>query len=738
LHRCSSKMVKTAAIILIIITLSSFLLFSIPHAYAEETKITTLYPIEGRVYVGDTIRILGKIAEIGNYTVFFGNSTHPELVKLEKNTTTETIDASFTVPDVFGSELVGNYTVRLRDSRGGEDSRTVFIKTKWLVTTILPEAPNQLQQGSTVSIWVNVTGASRKGAYTSLNLTLTTPNSQEIYFNHTLSLSITNYGNSSLGITYPRDFSTGAHTNYTGTYTLKLLNSTNLTLLAQSTFIIGLTNATEYHRYDTINIHAEGYPPNAQLELNITIAGEEIYKNTTLLANPLGILDFNWTVPKNASIGIYTVKITNATTKKDIKPVSDFQQFRVPGFSTSLIARNLLNEPVPGVSISVWEVQETQNVSLGTKNTDATGRTIFTLEIGIYMYNASWEGASIAYPIPNQVIEISKNGVNATGNWDWNITCRLSTLEIKVIDGKTGEPLPFIQLELNYTYTNITGYNVPVKKQAEINVTGFTKIRNLITEINYTINASRYGYAFNWTTFHLPTQPLYKLNITCPVYVLSLYVLESHGYPLKNAYIEVNEWTMGTATPTDSGSTSDYGFLNIECTFGKYNVRVYESIQKRILLNETTIYLIQNPTDVTIHCKLYNLTLTIKVVDYFDQPLPNIIVELRREGIEYFKGTTNKEGIVSFPLNDYVLIGGNYRVSVLFAEGSDPIQAITLYLDKSQNITLKVNKYVLFMGTLLETSQLAVVLLALAILLVLLSALVYKKIFRRKKEEKET
>lgn len=726
---------KAFTFIVVLVAFTSFFASILPSVKAEETKITTFYPANHHAYVGDTVRILGKVAVTGSYKTVFGNSTNPELLKIENTTSVVDVDVRFNVPHVFG----GNYTVTLEDANGAKALSWVYVDTKYIIGAVLPTAPSQLQQGAALFVWVNITGSNQTDVFSGLNVTVTTPKQGETFFNSSLTLQITGYGNASKQLTYPDDFSpVGGHTNYTGTYTLKFIKTSNQAVLAQSLVVIGLTNATEYHRFDPVNIHAAGYPANTQLKLNITSSGKLVYTNTTLMSDSLGILDFNWYVPKNASIGAYTVTIANATSGQNIKSVKDSQSFSVPGFLTNLFARNLSNETVPNVSFRVWELQETSVVPILSNKTgksDSTGKMIFMLEIGTYVCNGTFKSVSI---VPVQAINISRSGVNATGNWDWNITCSLAHLEIVVIDDKTDLPLPFIHVDFNYTYWKVDGKNTTEKQEYELDPNGFLKVQNLFPEISYTVNTSRYGYSFNQTTFKLPTQPVFNLNITCPVLSLTVKVLESHGYDFAGAYVEVNEWSSGVGNPAFEGSTNSNGALSTECTFGKYRLRVFESADRKVLLNQTDVYLVLDPTDLTVHCSIYDLVVSVKVVDYFGQPLGGVEVKIEREGVEPYVSTTDADGVANFPTDTRILIGGDCRISAFLMGQTEPAQTATLYLGGSQTVTLKIAKYTVFAGLILETSQLATIIGVIVMTVLLLGIVIYKAVFKRRIPEKKT
>src|SRR5208337_5213669 len=103
---------------------------------------------------------------------------------------------------------------------------------------------------------------------------------------------------------------------------------TNLTVTTQTSFFVGLTNSTEYHRLETVNIRAEAYAANETIMLNVT--GTNVTYSVNLTADSVGALNYSgFAVPLNASVGIYTVNITSTAASPTVKPVPDAQNFTV-------------------------------------------------------------------------------------------------------------------------------------------------------------------------------------------------------------------------------------------------------------------------------------------------------------------------------------------------------------------------------------------------------------------------
>jgi len=131
-------------------------------------------------------------------------------------------------------------------------------------------------------------------------------------------------------VTYPTDFG-NANITHVGEYNITVSQSSPppTTQAATSVFQVGLTDAEEYQRTQTISMIAQGY----QSAENITISvrspiGDAAGYPTSRLANPLGVLSYAWTsIPPSVPLGNYTVTLTGSRTPKTGFP--DTQTFLV-------------------------------------------------------------------------------------------------------------------------------------------------------------------------------------------------------------------------------------------------------------------------------------------------------------------------------------------------------------------------------------------------------------------------
>ncbi|MEM0008228.1 MAG: carboxypeptidase-like regulatory domain-containing protein [Candidatus Bathyarchaeia archaeon] len=682
---------KTIIITLIaLLTLTIFAQIISPRVNAVDVKITSVTPTTHRGKVGETVHITGTINTTdGWYQILFNNTLVVNGTAFGNN-----VSASFTVP-VLPS---GNYTLTLLDKTANiADTSWFVIETAYILKVSKPEYPRQLQQNATVNISISITGGKANMVY-SANITVKTP-ANEIYSRNIQLSNTTDTGIGNATIVYPFG---NAHTNYTGTYTVSF-NGT----LASDTFFIGLTDLAEYHRNDMMKIWAVGY--SSLDKVNITIKSEKGEKIDEFPWNVTdGVVDASWPVPIKMLIGNYSVTITP---KVKVKAVNDTQTFAVPGFKTEIVPRNLADEPVPDVLVRIYDkwANETYNVT-----SNRSGVATKQLERGEYNATAYFKkvkvGQALTFSIENESLTL-------------NFTCQLTSLNITVVSAR-GIKIPFVSIRLYYNFTtDLDGRksaNETVSFQTDI--TGTAKQHSFLLNASYKLNASRYGQIFYQTTFaNLELCAWNNITIVCPERILNVTVTDWEGKPIENALVELQELMGGLR---DTQYTDENGSATFNCVFGKYHLKVYSD--KIILLNETTVELFNNRT-VTIRCTLYNLPICVKVVDYFGQPISNANVTLERKGVKINSSITRADGVASFRE-----IGGTMTIKVYLTNQNLPEATLTTYVnekrDYSNPILIKLGKYVVLAGSLVDTAQFAMTLLIIAtIVLIAIIEIVRRK-----------
>jgi hypothetical protein len=673
--------------------LTMFLQLIIPQVHAANVEITSVSPKTGKV--GDFVNLVGKINTTnGKYQVFLGN------VQVASGSASgNNVNCSFRVP----SMPTGNYTLTLCDVTANINATSwFFVKTAQYVSVAKPPRPRQLQQGAKINITVSISGGKAETTYIA-NVTVKTP-ANETYYS-LVSLKTTDRGEALTLLKYPENFLGNAHTNYAGIYTVAF-NGT----LASDEFSIGLTDQTEYHRGDTVKIVAIGYETLNGENVTITIGfgNKKVDRFNCTVSN--GIVEANWTVPKDALIGNYSL---NITPRPENKKVNDTQVFAVPGFKIEITSRDLAGEPVSNVLVKVFDknVNKTYNAT-----SNSGGVSTLWLERGEHDFTAYFKN-----------VRVGKASSNITQEAKLNLTCLLTNLKASVVGGQNNAlKVPFVTLNLSITYvTDLDGCRVENETiVSQTGVDGFAQFKSFILNASSCkIVASRYGRVFNLNNDTLTgLKPVGWNNITiiCPLEALQVTVLDGKGTPISNALVEARE-AMGGLRYT--GYTDQEGQVSLNCLFGLYDLKVYS---KGVLLNTTTAELFEEKS-ITICCRLYNLPIYIKVVDYFGQPIPNANVTLERNGVLIGSELTGSNGVVGF-----TEIGGTLTIKV-YLSGQQPESTITCSIvearDEANPIVVKVYRYVILASLLLETSWFTTIILivAFAVLLILIETSVRRK-----------
>jgi hypothetical protein len=698
------KIITAFLIVLLVTTLTASV---IPWATAAPTSITSITPKSG--HVGDTIRVVGEIDTTnGTYTIFFDEEILQNGTALDK-----IVNATFLVPH----RPKGNYVIRLYDeSTEISDAKTFSVKTAYNIKAITPPPPKQLQQGQSTEIWVNVTGG-EKNTYYWANITVIDP-SNIVFYNETIQLTNTTDTGDGWGSSiYPRDFGTNAHTNLTGVYKIAFNNT-----LATGNFTVGLTNATQYHRFQVVYIRATNYTiPSESAWINITLGEDVVFSQNVSAVS--GTVNASWKISAIDTYGTYTVTITNSTPLHTVKPVPDTQNFTVAKveFVCQIQIRNLDNEVVSGVTVDAYPTVVA--IKPITRVSDKDGLTKFSLAAGNFSFKASLNDVEIG-DIP--VLSLSENTTEI-------LTCELAHIRTRVKDVDE-TPLPFINVTFRYNYTTAENKTISAKNSLETNSTGIVVFPNTFTNVSYIIEARRYDHLFNTTTIGNLTASLW-VNMICPTHSLFIHVLGSNEH-LQNVNVTVYEWSSERVILSEA--TNETGNVASELTFGRYRTVVsnYSAAFKQVVvLNETVLDLVEDQF-LVIHCRIFGVALSAKVVDYFGQAIPNALVEIERKSEQGWvkiepSPKTDSEGVVSLPD-----IGGDYLISVYATGNLDETR--TMSLTTSQQIVFKLDKYMLVGGYLIETSQFITYISLTLLVVALCLALAYKKYVKTAIKKKTT
>ncbi len=662
-------------------------------------NIYLVTPTQG--VAGQLVNVQGTIDTTnGTYEVYLGAN----LVATNKSEGFY-VNANFSVPELPASD----YTVYLIDVAKKQNATETFtIAMGYHIAAIGPSAPAQLQEGSSIVLNVTLTGAKSGTAY-SANITVELPEPLKTEYFRLIPLTPdTKTGTARTQVTFPSsDFQPqGSLTNFTGTYTA-YFNKT--TLLASGSFLIGFTDAGHYHRDETVNVRAVGYLASQSAAVKIlNPKGSEVF-TTDAVASAEGLVTTSWKVPNDAPLGLYQVTITPQGTAKSIV---DSQNFTVPGYPVEFRTLSLGGSTVSGIIVEALD-SATNDVYSSISN--GHGVATIYLEEGGANVTAYW----------NEV-RVGSASIAVTQGSTHDLVCSLMNLKI-VVQDRNGFLIPFVSLNVSYSYTTTKqGSSETGSAAGQTGISGAFVLENVLPGIDYRISASLYRVVFNSdndTFTDIPAVPTHELVIVLPSRSLSLSVLDYNMNGLPSARVSLSELTSGTfyACSTDSA-----GAVSLEVSFGEYQLRIYKD---NILLNETNLEVFDK-TESQIRCVLYNLKLSVLVVDYFGQPVPNVVIDFRGPDQVTRTNTTLQDGTATF--NN--VVGGESQMTARSGSAGSYYEATTLNVDSPTVVQIRLGKYILLGSTLLEASMLLVV----AIILSIVSVFAAMELYRRKRSGSST
>ncbi len=694
---------KEAIALTLLILMSTTLLFTpIPSVQGDDGALgfSILQVIERGGYtsiqsanVGQEITVYAVLYRTsGEYKAYFNDTL------VDSNFASGFYVASnFTIPEL----TAGDYNITLTDVYYATNTTYPFsVNTAYKVDPVLPPSPGQLQEGTNLVLNVSITGGKPNTHYTA-NVTVTPPALLNSTYSQMVSLTTSSSGTAKAQITYPSTSFTpsGSSTIYAGTYTASF-NATES--LGKSTFVIGFTDKTQYHRQETVTINATGYQSGQTATVAITNEDGNSVFSQTVTASSQGVIHTTWKVPANMAVGTYNVTITPQNTAKLIL---DTQTFQVPGYPVKFYTLNLAGDPVDGILI---EASDQSNDKIYTGTSYYGGITAINLEAGTYAVAAYW----------NQV-KVYELTISPTGNSTYDVFCKLTNLQVIVKD-KNGVLIPYTDLTLSYQYINRTGGTQTGTASGKTNLSGFYTFNSTLPEADYIINASKYNVVFNSnnnTLNTLPQQPNTQVVIICPEKTLTLKAIDSNSVVLSNVRIELYEQSSGIFY---SGTSDNTGTLRIPVTLGQYRVKVYTT--DNTLLNETTINVFSD-TESQIICGLYNLKVTVKIVDYFGNPISNVNVKISGSGMPERLAITQSDGTATFDN----AVGGALVITAYLSGNENSYVAKSVQVNSPTTVQLAMANYVAVGGLLIGISMLATLIIIAIAIIVLAIIVIYRK-----------
>ena len=684
--------IKQLTCLLLVLATVMMPLSLMPSAVATMTMFS-LIPSEGNV--GVSVQVSSNLTTTdGRYEIRFDDS-----VVASGNASGIGVNATFVVPETFG----GNHTIWVVDVATEDNASSIFsVTTAYSLNIVVPESPRQLQEGDSAVIWANITGGDSSKT-NAANVTVVAPNNES--YAAMVNVVTSSLGTGSASVVYPDSFSSN-RTFLVGDYDVSF-NDT----LATGAFIVGLTNATEYHRLQTVDVKAV-YQPNETV--NMTISGTNVRSSFNLTADSSGIVySTDFIVPSSASIGSYMVNIFSTSANATLKNPVDTQNFTVPGFAVDVTAKNLAGNTVQAVQVRASE----NGTVLSSATTNSTGEAVLKLETGTF----TLDGYYLSRRVGTQDFEVT--GPSAT-----NLVCSLTNIGITVVAIADDNQLTIPEANV---FLNSTSENRSLKTDITGNVVAYSMLPNF----TYGLNMSRYGIPFNFTS--IPTLlavdgsavPWVNLTFVCPAYSLQVQVTKRDGQSLEGVVVKIQEALGGLYS---QGTTDGSGTVTFSSALGTYTVTVYDS--NGLQLNETSVELFKDQ-NVSFTCSLYGLSVTVKVVDYFGQGLANMKVTLQRQGLTPLSQSTQGDGTATF--NNTV--GGDFQIAVYVGDETDPVSAVEQTVEPLTNesaatVQIKLDKFVSLGGLLVDSSQFALALLVIVTVVLVVVLEVYR--IRRSRHQK--
>ena len=647
------------------------------------------------VNVGDAVNLVGTLYSANSsYKVYFGDI----LVDSNKSSGYY-VNSNFTIPEV----PAGNYVVTLEDvAVAYNTTSSLTVNTAYVAEAVVPSKPALLQEGDSVTINVAITGGQPNTSHTA-NISVVLPSPLATTFTQIVPLTVGSSGTGRTQITFPATSfqPSGSTTIYTGQYTIYFNQSQNL---GQSQFYVGVTDANSYHRQSTVKIRAVGYQAGQTATLKIVNADGVAMFSQTVTASDQGIITSTWTIPSTAPLGQYNVTITPLS---NIKAIPDSQSFTLPGYKITVNTLNLAGDYVPYLTIKA--VDHSSNTETEW-NSGYYGSTLLNLESGNHTITAYWD----------ENVKVGEIKVSITGDTTYDITCQLTNLLISVKD-KNGVAIPNVNLDMTYNYVTGAGETKTGNFSTQTNSSGTYLFDSALPGVTYIVHASKYGVVFNSgnnTINNLPAQPLYEAVIVCPEKTLTLKTFDYRSTVLPNARVDLMEQESGVFY---TATTDVNGEISLQVTFGQYRVKVYSP--ENVFLNETVLNVLDN-TQSQIQCAIYNLQVSVKIVDYFGNAISNVNVQLSRPDASPRLATTQSDGTVTFQN----VIGGNIDIVAYIAGNENSYVAENLYVDSPTAVQIQMANCVVLGPLLVGTNAFLASLLILIVLVLFVTA----ELLRRK------
>jgi hypothetical protein len=280
--------------------------------------------------------------------------------------------------------------------------------------------------------------------------------------------------------------------------------------------------------------------------------------------------------------------------------------------------------------------------------------------------------------------------------------------------------MPFVDLSVSYQYQSTSGSKTG-NAVGQTGISGSFTLNSTLPGATYKIDASVYNQIFNAdnnTLSNLPGQATSEVSIICPDESITISVFGYNQQGIPNARIELVELSNGLFY---SATTDNNGVGAANVTFGIYRARIFKD---NSLINETTVQVF-GAGQKQIRATLYGIDLSVSVIDFFGSPISN--AEVTINGPQQLSDKTQNDGKVIFN----GIIGGNMQIIAQVSGISDAYQAVTLNVDQTSSVQVKMEKYIALGSIIIQSSSLITILIIVSAIILF----VLVEVIRRRKNK---
>jgi PKD repeat protein len=249
----------------------------------------------------------------------------------------------------------------------------------------LSALPAYSQEGATITMVLSVAQATPSTTY-EFTFTVTDP-ANNVFTSNTMAHATGPTETSFMVITsYPGpDFPGGSSTSLVGTYHVAASQGKPIALpnVATASFVIGITDKTQYQRTQTVSIIATGYSPGttASVMVKTSVTSRVVYSHSvTVPAN--GQITDSWQIPKNATTTESYIASVTGTTVKTPRDSETFSIGPAPVTISSLSSSKSVYQRTETFAFSfqpIYPNGQTATTGLGIIRLTSPTNTILTL-----------------------------------------------------------------------------------------------------------------------------------------------------------------------------------------------------------------------------------------------------------------------------------------------------------------------------------------------------------------------